>query len=287
MDYIVESNKIILKQKDFNIKQILECGQSFRFTEISENTFKLIAHNRVIIVSSFDDTVEFFNTNENDFLNIWVNYFDLNTDYSKIKLTLSKNDEIMQTCIKFGEGIRILKQDPFEMIITFIISQNNRIPMIKKVIENLSVSYGTKINDEDFAFPTFEQLKNVSIEELNELKTGFRSKYIFDFLEKLSDGTINIENLKALNYNDLKNELMKIKGVGSKVSDCIVLFGFSITNAFPVDVWIKRVMEYFYFESVDTKKEEIELFGKTTFAELGGYAQQYLFYYARELQIGK
>lgn len=287
MDYLIKNNKIIINQMDFNIKQTLECGQSFRFAEIDEHTFKIIAHNKALTITSNNNTIEFINTTEDDFLNIWTNYFDLQTDYSIIKNTLSSNDDVMKKCISFGDGIRILRQDPFEIIITFIISQNNRIPMIKKVIENLSTNYGSKINDIDYAFPTYEQLKNITIEQLNELKTGFRSKYIRDFLDKIEDNTIDIQYLYTLEYDELKKELMKIKGVGSKVSDCIILFGFSITNAFPVDVWIKRVVEYFYFDNQDTKKELIETFGKSKFNKLGGYAQQYLFYYARELQIGK
>ncbi len=287
MDYLSNNNKITFTQTDFNIKQILECGQSFRFNEIDENTFKIIAHNKSIIVHSKDNNVEIIGSSADDFENIWTNYFDLNTDYTKIKSTLLNNDPVMNTCIPFGDGIRILRQDPFEIIITFIISQNNRIPMIKKVIENLSTNYGTPINNTDYAFPTFQQLKNITVEELNDCKTGFRSKYIRDFLDKLETNEINLDHLKTLDYQALKKELMKIKGVGTKVSDCIILFGFSITNAFPVDVWIKRVVEHFYFKGKDTKIEEIELFGKTNFGNYGGFAQQYLFYYARELQIGK
>ncbi len=287
MDYTFKNNTITLNQTDFNIKQILECGQSFRFTELDENTFEIIAFNKLITVYSKDNIVKFIGTNETDFLDIWVNYFDLKTDYTLIKKTLLNDDEIMNTCIPFGDGIRILRQDPFEIIITFIISQNNRIPMIKKVIENLSMGYGTKIDDTNYAFPTFEQLKNITIEELNDCKTGFRSKYIRDFLDKIESNEINIDTLKTLEYQELKKELMKIKGVGTKVSDCIVLFGFSITNAFPVDVWIKRVVEYFYFDNNDIKIEDIEAFGKSKFGNYGGYAQQYLFYYAREQQIGK
>ncbi len=287
MDYKVDNNKIILTQKDFDIKQILECGQSFRFTETSENSYKIIAKNKVIIVTSKEDIVTIDNCNEQEFLDIWVDYFDLNTNYSTIKNILANSDDVMKTCIDFGQGIRILRQDPFEIIITFIISQNNRIPMIKKVIENISTAYGTKLNDTDYAFPTFEQLKGITIDELNDMKTGFRSKYIRDFLDKLEDDTINLNSLYEMDYQSLKKELMKVKGIGSKVSDCIILFGYSKTNAFPVDVWIKRVIEHFYFDSQDIQIQEIENFGKDKFGEYGGFAQQYLFYYARELQIGK
>lgn len=288
MDYIINDNKIIINnQKDFSIKQILECGQSFRFTEIDENTFSIVAHGKAIEVSSDDDTVVMKNVTEDDFLNIWCNYFDLETDYQKIKKCISKDDDVMKECIKYGSGIRILRQDPFEIIITFIISQNNRIPMIKKVVENISYKYGDKIDEENYAFPTFNQLKNATVEELNDLKCGFRSKYIRDFLDKLEDGTLDIENLKTLDYAELKTELMKVKGIGSKVSDCVILFGFSRTNAFPVDVWIKRVVEHFYFNGADTKISDIEKFGQTKFSIYGGYAQQYLFYYAREEQLGK
>lgn len=288
MDYLVNNNNIIIKnQTDFDIKQILKCGQSFRFKEISENKFEIIAFGKVITVSSLNETVEIEGTTEDDFLNIWVDYFDLKTDYSQIKSVLSKNDDIMKKCVKYGNGIRILRQDPFEIIITFIISQNNRIPMIKKVVENIAEKYGKKIDDKHFAFPTFDELKNATTYDLNELKTGFRSKYIRDFLDKLENGTLNLEELKFLDENALKNELLKVKGIGNKVADCILLFGYGKTNAFPVDVWIKRVVEYFYFENMDTKKEIIEKFGRDNFGEYGGYAQQYLFYYAREEQIGK
>lgn len=288
LNYKVFNNGItIYNQKDFDIKQILECGQSFRFKQLDENKFSIVAHNRVIEVTTNGETIEIVGTNEADFFNIWLNYFDLNTDYQSIKNIISKDDVVMQNCIKYGSGIRILRQDPFEIIITFIISQNNRITMIKTVIENISRAYGTKIDEENYAFPTFEQLKDISIEDLNSLKTGFRSKYIRDFLDKLSDNTINIENLKSLDNVSLKSELMKVKGIGSKVSDCICLFGFSRTSAFPVDVWIKRVVEYFYFDKKDIPIKEIEKFGIDNFGEYGGYAQQYLFYYAREEQIGK
>ncbi len=294
MEYYEEKDKIVLKnQKEFNIKQILECGQSFRFGEISENTFYIIAHKRIINVCVKEDTIEFFPCNKKDFEEIWVNYFDLNRDYGKIKSIITKNDLVMTNCSKYGSGIRILNQDKWEILITFIISQNNRIPMIKKVIKNISEKYGEYIGknpvdgNDVFSFPTCEQLKNVTVDELLEQKCGFRSKYIVDAIEKVYNKTIDLEELKNLSTDEVKKALLSIKGVGPKVSDCVILFGFGRWEAFPVDVWIKRVVEYYYFDQKNMPIDTIEKFGKEKFGEYSGIAQQYLFYNAREEQIGK
>lgn len=287
MKYILQNNKIIIENiKDFNIQQILECGQCFRFTKIDENKYKIIACNRVLTIEQNENCVSFYPCNQEDFNNIWIDYFDLNRDYSIIKEKICKNDNIMKKAVEYGEGIRILNQQPFECTLSFIISQNNNIPRIKGIIQKMSQTYGTKIND-DFLFPTQKQLENVTVQQLSDLKMGFRAKYIFDALEKFNNNQIDIIGLYNLSTTEARNELLKIKGVGQKVADCILLFSLKHEDVFPTDVWIKRIMEQLYFDKKETPVKEIQMLAKKNWGNYTGFAQQYLFYYARSLNIGK
>ncbi|WP_317366714.1 DNA glycosylase [uncultured Tyzzerella sp.] len=286
MKYIEEENKkIIMTDFDsFNIEEILECGQCFRFEKIEHMHYIIIANSKVLNIKQTKDKVEFYPCTIDEFEKIWINYFDLNTDYNKIKEQL-KNDDIVKRAIEYAEGIRILNQEPFECLISFIISQNNRIPMIKQVIKNISEKYGVKC-DEYYLFPTIEQLKKATQEELKLCKTGFRDKYILDAIENLENGNINLQNLYNISSLSAKEELLKIKGVGTKVADCVLLFSLKKNDVFPTDVWVKRVMEYFYFDEKDTPIKQIHSFAKEKWGHLAGYAQQYLFYYARSEKIG-
>ncbi len=285
MEYIQKDEKIIMKNFDsFNIEEILECGQCFRFEKIENMHYKIIAYGKVLNIKQLDNQVEFYPCNKEDFENIWIDYFDLKTDYKKIKDSL-KNDEIVKKAIEYAEGIRILNQEPFECLISFIISQNNRIPMIKQVIKNISAKYGEQAG-EDYIFPSLEQLKKATPEELKLCKTGFRDKYILDAVENIDKGNINLQELFDMPSEKAKEELLKIKGVGTKVADCVLLFSLKKNDVFPTDVWVKRVMEYFYFEEKDTPIKEIHNFAKEKWGDLAGYAQQYLFYYARSEKIG-
>ncbi|MCD8089995.1 MAG: DNA-3-methyladenine glycosylase [Clostridiales bacterium] len=270
-------------QNSFEIGQILECGQCFRFEKIEEGHYKIIARNRVLYIKQDEEKICLYPCSAEEFGNIWHDYFDLGTDYDEIKATLSE-DSVLRDAIAFGSGIRLLNQDPFECLISFIISQNNRIPMIQKVIGNISAKWGEKTG-EDFLFPTLEALKVADCESLNECKTGFRSKYIRDCLDRLSSGEISLNNIKAMDTAEAKAELMKIKGVGTKVADCVLLFSLRRREVFPTDVWIKRVMEYFYFDGKEAPIKEIHGFAAEKWGRYAGFAQQYLFYYARTLQI--
>ena len=272
--------------ENFNIEDILECGQCFRFHKLGDKKYVIIAHKRELTITQTDEFIIFHDTAKKDFENIWFDYFDLNTDYKKISSILSENDSVLKEAINFAKGTRILRQEPFECLISFIISQNNRIPMIKTVVNNISEKFGEKIENY-CTFPSIEELKNATVEELNECKTGFRSGYIRDAVSKISAGELSLCDIEKLSYADLKTELMKIKGVGEKVSDCVALFAYAKLDAFPIDVWVKRITEHFYFDGKDTAKDKIEVFAKEKFGEYSGYAQQYLFHYARMKQIGK
>lgn len=286
MNYIQKENKIILTEFDsFDIEQILECGQCFRFNKINEKEYAIIAREKILYISQKNDSVEFYPSTIKEFEDIWIDYFDLNNDYNKIKDILKKDDEVLKKAIEFAPGIRILNQEPWECLISFIISQNNRIPMIRKVIKNISETYGQKF-EENYFFPTIEQLSNAKDEELKECKTGFRSKYILDAIEKVANKQVDFNDFSTMTTEKAKETLISIKGVGTKVADCVLLFSLRRKEVFPTDVWIKRVMEHFYFNNEETSIKKIHEYAKQHFGEYAGYAQQYLFYYARELKIG-
>lgn len=285
MKYIEKDNKIIMTEfESFNIEEILECGQCFRFEKKGQLFYTIVAYKRVLNIQQFDDRVEFYPCNKEDFENIWIEYFDLNTNYNEIKSQL-EDDPIVKRAIEYADGIRILNQEPWECLISFIISQNNRIPMIKQVIRNISEKYGEK-EGEEFLFPNLEQLKKATSEELRECKTGFRDKYILDAINKINDKTVNFSEYNKYTTEEAKNNLLLIKGVGTKVADCVLLFSLNKKEVFPTDVWVKRVMEYFYFDEKDTSIKEIHKFAQQKWGNLAGYAQQYLFYYARSEKIG-
>ena len=295
---IEKDNTIILENvRDFNIKQILECGQCFRWERISDTNYIIVAYRRVIEVIQEGSTVTILNTNMNDFNEIWKNYFDLDVNYEEVKEELSK-DELLKKSVEFGYGIRILNQDPFEMLISFIISARNSIPSIMKTIKKISERWGDRIEYKDniyYAFPTPEQLKEVSLEEIKETGASFRSKYIVDTISKVNaaldaknNGELteeleqfDLEYIKSLPVDECHKALQNFMGVGAKVADCIMLFSMSKHSAFPVDVWIKRAMIHFYL-APDVSLNKIRVFGREKFGELAGLAQQYLFYYARE-----
>ena len=262
----------------FDIGQILECGQCFRFSG-SNNNYSIIAYGKYLNILQTDDKVIFSPCTIEEFEKIWMNYFDLNTDYSKIKKILSQKDNILAEAIKLCGGIRILNQEKWDCMISFIISQNNRIPQIKKVIENISHKFGSHINNENYAFPTRLQLINATHEDLNNCKAGFRSKYILDAI----NSDIDLEKLANLSTQDIKKKLMQIKGIGNKVADCILLFSFGRCEVYPTDVWIKRISQELYFESRQASINEIHEFAKNKFGDLAGYAQQYLFHYIRNM----
>lgn len=273
----------------FDVRQILESGQVFRFEKITDQSYILIAKQKLIKLAQHEESssVMIYNTNTSEIDEIWRHYLDLDTDYVHIAKVLSDKDEHMKKAVAFGQGIRILKQDPWEMLISFIISQNKAIPHIKECIKNITMKYGTPIEEEGedglyYTFPTPEQLKDATEEELRECKVGFRAPYILDACHKILNEEIVLNDMYFLSAAEAKEKLMSIKGVGPKIADCILLFAYSKMELFPTDVWIKRVVEGLYFEGREMKLEEIQKFAREYFGDLAGYAQQYLFFYGRE-----
>ncbi|WP_419726074.1 DNA-3-methyladenine glycosylase family protein [Terrisporobacter petrolearius] len=292
MKIIEKDNKIILEgiSEDFDPQHVFDCGQCFRWLKEEDNSYTGVVQGKVVNVKKENDLIIFDNTNKEDFDNIWFDYFDLGRDYSEIKNELKVMDEYLEKATEFGKGIRILQQDGWEMLISFIISANNRIPMIQRAINNLSQKYGKFIGEyrgnKYYAFPTAEELSQASVEDIRACQTGFRDKYIKSVVNYVKENNENVLFYRRLNTDECIKELMKFNGVGPKVADCIALFGMQKHDTFPVDVWVKRVMEEFYVED-NLSLPKIRQFALEKFGDSAGFAQQYLFYYARELGIGR
>jgi len=281
-----ENSVIISGIKDFNPKHTFLCGQCFRWNEEADSSFTGVAFSKVVNISCKDDEVTIKNITLAEYESQWKHYLDLDTDYNYIKSTFS-SDEHVKKAQDFGWGIKILNQEIFECLISFIISTQNAIPRIKKIVSKLSEMYGSKIEylgKTFYAFPTLEQLQSVSVESLAPLKAGYRAQYIVDAVQKLSSGEVKLADISSMPYEAAKAELMKIRGVGPKVADCVLLFSAGKKEAFPVDVWVKRTMQALYLGDGATQKQ-IEEFAANHFGTYAGVAQQYLFYYARENKL--
>lgn len=264
-------NLIYNNVTDFSLLQTLECGQFFRFSEC-DGVFTVFYRDRCRRMKQEGDTLIVYGCDDDKEIS---DFFDFDRDYGKIKSGYAKlGDKYIDEACKFGYGIHILKQDIFEALITFIISQNNNIPRIKGIVERLCENFGTKI-DGGYAFPTADQLKGLTEDDLAPLRCGFRAKYIVDAVRKVSSGEIDLSDVKEMPYEQAKQTLMQIKGVGEKVANCVLLFGGGFLSSFPVDVWIRKTVEHFYGPSFDP----------AVFGDTAGIAQQYLFYYARENKI--
>lgn len=262
---------------DLDLAQTLDCGQSFRWVDTGDG-FRGIAFRREVTMRLEGDTLYIDNASEEDFENIWRSYLDLDLDYGKIREEIGNLHPVLREASSYAPGIRILRQEPWEALCTFIISQNNNIKRIKGIVERLCESFGDEISG-GFAFPTAESLASLDRSELAPLRAGFRDKYILDAAKKTAAGEINLEACYTLPYDEARAELMKIKGVGVKVADCTLLFGMHRIEAFPVDVWMKRALEILFPGMT-----------ASDFGEYAGIAQQYIFHYSRmhpELFVAK
>lgn len=254
--------------KDLDLAQTLDCGQSFRWVE-NDGKFSGVAFRKKVEIYFEDDYLFIDNTTVEDYENIWKSYLDLELDYGKIREDIKKLHPVLEEACAYAPGIRILRQEPWEALCTFIISQNNNIKRIKGIVERLCESFGDKIDDY-YTFPSAEKLAELAPEDLAPIRAGFRNKYIIDAAVKVNSGEVVLEKCRTLEYDDARAELMKIKGVGVKVADCTLLFGLHRVEAFPVDVWMKRALEKLFPDMTEND-----------FGEYAGIAQQYIFHYSR------
>ncbi len=286
----MKEQKLVLNNLDsFELEHIFDCGQCFRWNKQDDDSYIGVINSGVLKVSKNKNRVVFEGILEGDINSIIYDYFDLGTNYDEIKRELSKIDDSMKKSVDFGYGIRILNQDLWEMIISFIISANNNIPRIKGIIERISEKCGEKItwNGKDYyLFPTVEKLSKLSVSDLRSLGTGFRDKRIYKTTQMILNNEVSIDKLtKMKNTLEIREELLKLDGIGEKVADCIMLFALKRYDSFPIDVWVRRVMNTLYIHNEDeTKvtKKAIQECAYNLFEEKQGLAQQYLFYWARE-----
>ena len=285
-----EQKYIIKDIKSFELKDIFDCGQCFRWNEQEDGSYTGVFGENVLNVSKKNNEIIFKGICKENIKQTVEKYFDLNRNYENIKDKLSKIDENMKKSIEYGRGIRILNQDLWETIISFIISANNNIPRIKGIIERLSKKYGKEIEwkgNKYYTFPTAEELRDVTVQEYRELGLGFRDIRLYETTHMILDKKINIEEMqKNPNTMEVREQLLSLSGVGPKVADCILLFStLKRFEVFPIDVWVRRVMNDLYIHNPDetkVNKKEIEKIAKEKFGNLAGLAQQYLFYWRRE-----
>ena len=303
---------IKIEVKDFNTEHIFDCGQCFRWRRLEDGSYTGVAKDRIVnmkeekgvltitpivAAGSTDPSSEKSKASSEKSKSsaasekvLWWDYLDLDRDYGKIKRTLKKGDPAMAEAIKAGEGIRILKQDLWETIVSFIISQNNHIPRIKGCIETLSESFGEPVSGltkrearkldlpdglKAFNIPSPKTLAKLTPEDLAPVRLGYRDKYLIETAKQVLESGLP----------ESFDELSKLTGVGPKVANCIALFGLGKMDSFPIDVWVKRVMArvYGFDESKDGEIQRMAHFAKDRFGDLGGFAQQYLFYYIRSI----
>lgn len=285
-----EEQKYIIEDVDsFELKDIFDCGQCFRWNIQEDDSYTGVFSNNVINVKKERNKIIFTGICEKDIKSTIEFYFDLNRDYEKIKRQLSKIDDNMRKSIEYGKGIRILNQDLWETIISFIISANNNIPRIKGIIERISEKYGTKVewNGKNYyTFPTPEQLRDVTIQEYRNLGLGFRDVRLYETTKMILNKNVDLEKMKDnKNTLEVREQLLQLSGVGPKVADCILLFStLKRFEVFPIDVWVKRVMNDLYIKNEDetkVSKKQIEKIAIEKFGNLAGLAQQYLFYWRR------
>ncbi len=276
-----------IKVNCLNLDETLDCGQCFRWEKFGDKYIGVIK-DRVVKLWMQEDSLFVESSKEENLENVIREYLDLDVDYAKIEKDISKIDGTIKNCVDNSSGIRFLKQDKFETIISFIISANNNIPRIKKSIEKISEKYGKKVEYDGkvyYLFPSIEELSVASKEELRELGVGFRDRYIVDTTKMLLEKEVDMDILETLNTKELKKELMKLKGVGSKVADCIMLFSFSRKECFPVDVWIKRVMQNLYYNGLEIDNKKILEDAEKRYGMYAGIVQQHLFQNGRKGNI--
>ena len=270
MKNISSENFILIPDvRDLDLEQTLDCGQSFRWEKQDDGSFSGVAFGKYVNISLDGTDMVIKNAAPED-EKIWREYFDLELDYGKIRGDISKLHPVLEEAARYAPGIRILRQEPYEALCTFIISQNNNIKRIKGIVARLCESFGDEIDEGVYTFPNAERLAELTPDDLAPLRAGFRNRYIIDSAKKVASGEVDLELCKTADYEAARAELMKITGVGVKVADCTLLFGMHRVEAFPVDVWMKRAME--------------KLFPGMTandFGEYAGIAQQYIFHYSR------
>ena len=272
---------LVIKNIDINLDDTVTCGQIFRYEKEEDNSYTIILTDRVINIKKENNNLKVISNKEDNLENIVKDYFDLNRDYNELNKKLINQDNSLKEIINSCSGLKMIHQPKFECIISYIISQNNRVPQIKKTLDNISKEYGKKIifnNKEYYLFPNINDLKNVTIDDFRKLKCGFRDKYIYEIIKNINEKNINLDLIDKISSEDALDYLMKNKGIGEKVASCILLFAYSRFDVYPIDTWVKKYMKETY-NITDIKK--IREFTYEKYNENSGLMIQYMFHYKR------
>ena len=264
-----ENHVIIPDFPDFDLAQTLDCGQAFRWKSLPDGSFLGVAGQKICQISRIGSDILLEGVSRSDFEGFWYDYFDLGRDYAAIRRRLAE-DPVMARALAYAPGIRVLRQQPWEALASFIISQNNNIKRIKGIIDRLCETFGDPLPGGLFTFPGPERLAPLRPEDLAPLRAGFRARYLIDAAQKVSSGRVDLPSLEALPLDQARAQLLRITGVGGKVADCALLFGCGRIDCFPLDVWMKRVMAQLFPQGLPPAA-----------SGCAGIAQQYLFHYAR------
>lgn len=268
-------------EKPFKLEDTITCGQIFRFFKMEDGSFDVILKDRVINVYEKNNYLYVSSNNEDDLKSVVMNYFDLDNDYSKINEYLLSHDKKLESAINFSKGLMMIKQDPFETIMEYIISANNSVPSIASALNNIALKYGKKVmfnNKEYYLFPQYKDLKDVKENDLRECKVGFRDKYLKAMIDKLNNNELDLDSFYNMDTKEALDKLMENIGIGPKVASCILLFAYQKYDVFPVDTWVKKVMKTKY--NIEGEKN-IRAFASITYGKYSGIAIQYLFNYGR------
>ncbi len=289
MEIIETSEGLLLQNVDhFQLDHTFLCGQCFRWNRVDNHRYIGIAGGHLLDMTAQENGFLLKNTTRELWQTFWCRYLALDMDYHAIERALSR-DNVLAKAMAYGHGIRILRQDFWETLVSFLMAQANNITRIKGIISRLCENFGHPISYEGhtyYTFPTPSDLFGVSREELSCLRAGYRERYLYELITAVQNGTFFPAHVAQKDFLLAKKDLLSLYGVGEKVANCILLFGLSHFEAFPIDVWVRRVMEYYYFGGQKTPIRVIADFAKKQFGDYGGFAQQYLFYYARETGLG-
>ncbi len=268
-------------EKPFKLNETVTCGQIFRFFPLDDGSFDIIIKDRVINVYMEDNYLCVSSNNEDNLEEVVINYFDLDNDYDVMNEFLIKNDEKIKPAVEFSSGLVMIKQDPFETVMSYIISANNGVPQIASALNNIAKNYGEKIifnEKEYYLFPRYKDLKDLSVEAFRNCKVGFRDKYLKLMVDKLNNNEINLDEFYSLDTKEALDKFMENVGIGPKVASCILLFAYQKYDVFPIDTWVKKVMKNDY--EIEGEKN-IREFATKTYGKYSGIAIQYLFNYGR------
>ena len=268
-------------KNNFDLKSTITCGQIFRFTLEDDNSYTIVIKDRVINLKEEKDYIIIESSKEDNLKEIIYDYFDLYRDYEKIETEIIKKDNKITDAIIFSKGLKMIHQEPFETLIAYIISQNNRVPSIANALNLLSLNYGEKVifkDKEYYLFPSLESLSKLSVIDFRNCKVGFRDKYLYEIIECINDKKLELDKIYEMNGDEALKYLIEFKGIGMKVASCILLFAYQKFDVYPVDTWVKKFMKEDY--NIEGERN-IREFTYNTYKEYSGLAIQYMFNYKR------